>query len=405
MSRPRLLDRVRATVSGRSARVVVVGPPGSGKTVLLRQAEAASRAEGEVVAWYTADRTDRTAEVVLAAIGTVLARATGARPRWVQNPRDLVDLLADQARPVTLVVDDAHLLTGSAVEVVPRLADLLPPYARLAVAGRQEAPGWARLHLSGPVVRLDADDLRFQLSEVEELVALDGDETALLAQRTEGWAAGLRLFQLGTASWRPEDRRRLLDGAWHSLPLLRQYFTANVLDELSAEERDFLVGTSVLPWLCAPWCDALLGRFDSARLLDELVERNMFVTLTDRRSGRYRCHPLLRDHLTAELGRRLQPSERRARYRRAGQLLESAGAEPALRREALRAYAHAGDLWATARLTPASWSEVVEPARAGGDAAVQPPVRPAPERGAIPWKADALGRWGAAGHGGGPGRR
>lgn len=336
----------------RATPLIVVGPPGMGKTTLLHQAAARWRDDGQSVAWYTVPGFGLAADEVVQSLGEVLARAVTAEPGPVRALHRLVGLVTGDDRPLTLVIDDAHRLAGPGTEVVTRLVDLLPAHVRLVVAGRREEPGWARLRLSGPVLRIDATDLRFRVSEVrqwhEEHLAHtpEPDEAAELTRRSEGWIAGIRMFHLSTVDWSAVQRRHALTGRWDRLPLIRQYLTANVLSELPVQAQDLLVLTSVLPLLTGAECDALLGRSDSELLLADLAERNAFVTVVDPCAGTYRCHPLFRRMLESELTHRLSADERRAHQRRAGELLERAGR----RDEALRSYLRAGDMWSGTRL-------------------------------------------------------
>ena len=73
------------------------------------------------------------------------------------------------------------------------------------------------LRLAGELVEIREPDLRFTLAEAEELLAAAGvqlPESALglLQERTEGWAAGLRLAALSTdpgeQSRRPTDNHQ-----------------------------------------------------------------------------------------------------------------------------------------------------------------------------------------------------
>src|SRR5690606_22505812 len=156
--------------------------------------------------------------------------------------------------------------------------------------------------------------------------------------------AGLQLFHLATRERRPDERRRVLaslDGRWR---LLREYLTDNLLDQLPADLRAFLLETSTLPVLSGPLCDALLGRSGSAAILAELEQRQLFTDLLD--DGWYRYHEVLRSHLEDLLRERDGDALVRRRNERAGALLEAAG-RPA---DAVAAYCRAEDFTSVARL-------------------------------------------------------
>ena len=86
------------------------------------------------------------------------------------------------------------------------------------VATRRDPP--LRLHqlrLAGELAEIRAAQLRFTEDEARELlaaagIALPGPVVAMLHQRTEGWAAGLRLAALSLAGHPTRN------GSWPSSP-------------------------------------------------------------------------------------------------------------------------------------------------------------------------------------------
>ena len=80
-----------------------------------------------------------------------------------------------------------------------------PPELRFVLATRHDLRlGLRRLRLEGELAEIRAGDLRFSLAEAEELFAaagveLPGPAVTVLHERTEGWAAGLRLAALAAA--------------------------------------------------------------------------------------------------------------------------------------------------------------------------------------------------------------
>ncbi len=174
---------------------------------------------------------------------------------------------------------------------------------------------------------------------------LPGD-LAVLARRTEGWAAGLQLFHLATRGRSADERRRVLSGAEMSGRLLREYLAQNVLFGLREDLREFLVDTCVLGRLSGPLCDRLRGTTGSGVLLDELARRSVFTVPVEDDDEAFRYHEVLRQHLDRMLVEGYGEAEARARHARAGEVLEADGALP----EALRAYCRAEDWDAVRRL-------------------------------------------------------
>src|SRR4029079_1330925 len=133
------------------------------------------------------------------------------------------------------------------------------------------------------LLEIASEDLRFRAWEVEQLFRdvyndpVAPADLAVLARRTEGWAAGLQLCHLATRGRSAEERRRVLGGPGSSGRLLREYLAQNVMVGLPAELQVFLIDTCVLGRLSGPLCDRVRGAGGSGVLLDELVRRGVFT--------------------------------------------------------------------------------------------------------------------------------
>src|SRR6266498_4620720 len=312
---PRVTALVRERLNDAFERVwehglgLVVAPAGSGKTTALAQFAAALDVP---VAWYRAETAEADPRQLLAYLERALTAALG---------------------PLEAGWDTLEK----------------------AVAALERWPGRRAL--------LVADDLRFRSWEVEHLFhhfyrePLPPEDVASLARRTEGWAAGLQLFHLATQGKPADERRRAVAALGTRSKLVRDYLARNVLDELRGELRAFLLDTCVLTRLDGRLCDRLRGGSGSQRLLEELEARQIFTVPVDD-EGTFRYHEVLRAHLEAALVEEVGEAEVAARYRRAGGLLEQAGALP----EALHSYCRAGDSAAVTRLLGARGGELVDEA-------------------------------------------
>jgi LuxR family transcriptional regulator, maltose regulon positive regulatory protein len=236
---------------GASARVTVVSAPaGSGKTVLLRS-WISEAAPADRAAWVPVECNERDPQrfwlSVLGALrrtapGSALVRELTAAPDldgWAIVERLLKDLAPLQDR-VWLVIDDVHEL-GPA-ETVRQLELLVlrgPPELRFVLATRQDVRlGLHRLRLEGELAEFRGPDLRFTIEEARELlrgagVQLPEPALALLVERTEGWAAGLRLAALSLAGH--PDPGRFADEFSGSERTVAGYLLAEVLERQSPE--------------------------------------------------------------------------------------------------------------------------------------------------------------------------
>ncbi len=330
---------------------LVVAPAGSGKTTLL--AAWAGLADAPA-AWYRAESVDASERTLAAhleaAFGAVLPGLAGP---WTCVEDAAAALDARPEERLLLVVDDLHALTGTPAEAaLERFLDYAPP-SLATIAGSRVPPAFnlSRRRVSGELLEVTSDDLRFRSWEVERLFrdfygqALRPDELARLARRTEGWAAGLQLFHLATRDKPPDERQRLLAGLGPSSRLMREYLTRNVVAELPDDLREFLVGTCVLRRLTGSLCDRLLERGGSRALLEELERRGVFTVALDD-EGTYRYHEVLRSHLEGLLAETVGEAAARAHARRGGELLEADGWIA----EAVAAFSRAEDWAAVDRL-------------------------------------------------------
>ena len=118
---------------------------------------------------------------------------------------------------------------------------------------------------------------------------------ALLHERTEGWAAGLRLAAISLAG-HPDPERFVRDfsGSERSVA---GYLMAEVLERQPPEVRELLLRTSILDLVTGRLADAMTGHSDSERILLELEEANAFVTSLDVDRTWFRYHHLFADFL------------------------------------------------------------------------------------------------------------
>jgi DNA-binding SARP family transcriptional activator len=332
MSRERLDLPLEALWQHRLA--LVVAPAGSGKTTLLASWAAAAEQRGIPAAWYRAESTDGDPAALLGCLEAAVAEAApGIGRDWATVEAAADGLRRWPGERLLLVIDDLHTLAGTPSEAtLERLLDCAGPSLAVA-AGTRTLPelNLSRRRVSGTLLEIGGDDLRFRPWEVEALFrdfygeSLRGDELARLARWTEGWAAGLQLFHLATRGKPAAERLRVLQGLARGSRLVRGYLAQNVLNELPEELRSFLVDTCVLRRLSGSICDRFLGRTGSGPLLEELERRQVFTMALDD-EGTYRYHEVLRGHLEGVLVEERGEAAARASSALAATVLEDEGA-------------------------------------------------------------------------------
>jgi LuxR family transcriptional regulator, maltose regulon positive regulatory protein len=312
---------------------LVAAPAGSGKTTLLAQWQA--MAGGGRVAWVSLDEGDNdptrfwsylvaAVRTVEPEVGTVALEALGDPSVELERVvvPSLVSDLATVAAPLVLVLDDYHLITDATChQTLGLFLDHLPAAVHVVLSTRLDPPlPLARMRARAELAQLRVGELHFTHEETAELLngsmglGLAAEEVARLAERTEGWAAGLVLAGLSLRG-RPDSSGFIAafsGGDRH----VADYLGAEVLDRQPEEIRSFLLRTSVLERLSGPLCDAVLEAQGSADLLAELEASNLFVVPLDDRRRWYRYHQLFADLLRLQLGAR-QPGLVPVLHRRA----------------------------------------------------------------------------------------
>ncbi|GIF53044.1 LuxR family maltose regulon positive regulatory protein [Asanoa ferruginea] len=358
---PRLIQRadlLASLTSAADAKVTLISAPaGSGKTSLLR-AWADEPGQSRRLAVVQVRRDQHDAQQFWIAVLTAIRDAhgtSGDSERLAATPDFNQGTIVDRVRAalgefpdrVYLVIDDLHELTS--VDALAQLLEELPPQVHAILATRRDLP--LRLHklrLAGDLAEIRDADLRFTRRETRELLEASGITlseagAAKLHERTEGWAAGLRLAAISMAS--SPDSERFVDEFSGSNRTVAEYLLAEMLDGQPAEIQQLLLRTSLLDRVNGELGDLLTGHPGSEAILLDLEDANAFVVSLDPARTWFRYHHLFADLLRLELRRRL-PEQLPALHRLAAQWLSKHGETV----EAIRHTQAAGDWAVAARL-------------------------------------------------------
>ncbi|MFI5732599.1 LuxR C-terminal-related transcriptional regulator [Kribbella sp. NPDC051587] len=325
---------------------VLAAPAGSGKTSVLRL--WADRAEQNHRIAFVTLQPGQDAHLFWFAVLSAIRAACGGEPPFAAPGCNGHDKVLSEVNaiegPFVLVIDDAHELS-SAEDLAELLADL-PPLAHAIVATRGELPlHLHKLRLAGQLAEIRSPQLRFTVAETRELLAAAGitlpDRLVdLLHQRTEGWAAGLRLAVLSLAGH--PDPERFVTEFSGSDRTVAEYLMAEMLERQRPDVQRLLLRTSLLDRVNGELADLLTGAVGAERILLDLEEANAFVVSLDPERTWFRYHHLFAGLLRLEL-RRTQADEIPALHRLAAGWFTEHG-QPA---DAIRHLQAAGD-WAEA---------------------------------------------------------
>ena len=121
----------------------------------------------------------------------------------------------------------------------------------------------------------------------------------MLHERTEGWAAGLRLAALSLAGHPDPDRFAAeFSGSERTVA---EYLLAEVLDRQPEPVRRLLLRTSMLDRVNGELADLLTGGSGGERVLQQLEQASAFVFSLDAGRSWFRYHQLFADLLQLEL--------------------------------------------------------------------------------------------------------
>ena len=293
---------------------LVSAGPGNGKTLTLADW---TQHTAHRVAWLSIEPSDNRLSgfwsALIAAIrecgcletGSPLADLAPAASFGVEDAMRVVDALAQLPAPLVIVLDDVqHLRDRDVLESMQKFLDRLAPTVRLVLSARYDpALRLQRLAIADRLSEIRADQLAFTNAEAGQLLSAGGlhlapATTARLVDRTRGWAAGLRLALSGLDRDAPEEAVTRLRGSDRPVA---DYLMQEVLDQLSDQDRGFLLRSSVADPVTADLAQVLTGEADAQAQLEKVEVRTGFIVgLAGGRSW-FTWHPLFRELLLHQL--------------------------------------------------------------------------------------------------------
>ena len=334
LSRPRLAERLLTNLE--NPLTLVTANAGSGKTTFVADF---LRTHKRRFVWYQLDHTDADPSVFLGyltfgiqqavpgfgkAMFAYLQEASGELAR---NPERAVDVLINEIlelvdQRLIVVLDDYHHLgSDTPVHVVlDRLLAYLPDVLHIVIVSREMPPlALARLRTQAPTALIERSDLLFTDEETRHLfrqvfdLELTPAQLAEYRERTHGWITALQLVrQVAQKTITSRDSHK---GPADLIEILRQserdifdYFAEEVFADESEQVQQLLLKIALLNRIELDTCGALFKGMNCARILPNLVKRNVFLTVaSDGHGEEYRLHPLfqsfLRRRLRSEIGR------------------------------------------------------------------------------------------------------
>ncbi len=209
-----------------------------------------------------------------------------------------------------IVLDDLHIICDSEwfESAISALIYDLPQNIHVIVTSRYPAvgglPGFSSLKAKGYVFELSANELSFKQNEIygllEKVYSYKKIDENLInfLNNFKGWITGIHLFLL---HWTP------LSQSFQKLPdnivgiseaklsnELYDYFANEIFKNINPDIQNFLLNTSLLSNFDEEVCNNILGIDNSSELLNELLNKNIFIEAKENETGKliYNFQPL-----------------------------------------------------------------------------------------------------------------
>lgn len=369
VTRPRLTSQLHTGLTGKLT--ILSAPAGFGKTTLLGEwinqyesdqengvgaASQPSAFSRPNFAWLSLDEHDndpaRFMLYLIAALQTAAASLGQSALAQLQSGQPLpaettltilindLTLLDSQ---LGLILDDYHLISNPVIHTaVAFFLEHAPSQFHLIIASRSDPPlALSRWRVRGELNEIRATDLRFTASETAQFLqhalghSLDAAATDLLAQRTEGWIAGLQLAALSLRGLDAAAASQFLTEFGGTHRHIFTYLIEEVLQRHPPLVQQFLLQTTLLDRLTPALCDAVTGikawpieagldlqpplpSLQSQFILDYMAQNNLFLIALDESGQWFRYHTLFAETVQTHL-QKTQPDlipdlHRRAAY-------------------------------------------------------------------------------------------
>lgn len=310
LSRSRLLARLNA----RRPLTLVEAPAGYGKTTLIVDWLSQLNVP---YAWLSLDEYDNSLTTflgyLLSAVQTLFPRAcretmallnTGTSPPDSVYASTLAGEIEQLDAPFILVLDEYHSIKNLTIHrLMAELLTYQPNNLEIVLITRHEPPlPLPAMRARNRLTEIRTRELRFSRDECRSFLELTGghafaqEQIASFDEVFEGWIAGLRMATLLLQQEGETSGATLaLDG---SSRYAAEYLTQEVINNLPAASREFLIVTSHAEQVTAPLAAAMMDHRisveESDALLQTLAKSNLFVFPVHGEDVWYRYHHLFR---------------------------------------------------------------------------------------------------------------
>lgn len=314
IDRPRLIQRLNENLDRKLT--LISASAGYGKTALMNCWRRELAGQGIKVAWLSLDEADNPPGMLATYLAFAL-RGAGLRSAIEEMPPKnfgrrldprtvlgmLVSALTTSGKRFVLMLDGFETLKAESTKsVVEPMLRYFPKNIHIVIAGRTSGLlPLSDYRLSGALVELDAEDLKFTFPEMKNFLEplLDTTQLKQVAKICGGWPVALQFMKIALTN--SDDRKSLLRRFKGTREEFRRYFAEQFMKCVPQAQQEFLTDVSILDRIAPESADFIRNRADSRLLANEMEEMRGFLVREQAGERRYRLHPLLRQFLRHHL--------------------------------------------------------------------------------------------------------
>ena len=304
-------DRLLAKLSGANnyRLALITSPAGYGKTTLVSQWAAGMSDLG----WYSLDEGDNQQERFASYLIAAIQQATGGHCEASENmvqKRQYASLsslfsqlfieLSEWQRPLYLVIDDYHLITNPVIHDAMRFFLRHQPENLTLVVLSRNLPqlGIANLRVRDQLLEIGSQQLSFTHAETKQFfdcrlaAPIEAAESSRLCDDVAGWATALQLIALSARQRNNATQHSARCLAGINASHLSDYLVDEVLDNVDAQTRNFLLKSSLLRSMNDSLIARVTGEENGQMRLEEIERQGLFIQRMDNSGEWFNYHPL-----------------------------------------------------------------------------------------------------------------
>ena len=217
----------------------------------------------------------------------------------------LIQVFESIKQEIFFVIDDFQFLNiPDEYKILNDLLSKLPSNIHFVFSSRVTPNiNLVPLKLNDDLLMIDSHDLVLNQKEISQLsqvicqYSLTGYDIDLIANRTEGWLAGIKIILLALNEHGLNFIKNL---ERKSLDVMDGFFL-DIYESLSEKGRQFFLISAIFERFNEDLCDQVLGRSDSSKFIHYLMSLSAFIIKDVNRPGWYRYHALLKSFLIKQL--------------------------------------------------------------------------------------------------------